>query len=104
MVIDMVSGDVPAIKPPAHAMIHDIWFYARWMVPMVIFAVALVTSQYWLPDPLSKVHAAQFQNIDSEHGAVCQRFGFQPTTDQFATCKAELLRLWNYHKNSEVIL
>jgi hypothetical protein len=85
-------------------MIHSVWYYARWMVPLAILAVGLITSQYWLPDPLSAVHAAQFQNVDFEHSAVCQRLGFQPATDQFVTCKADLLKLWNYHKDSEIIL
>jgi hypothetical protein len=95
----MISG--PSTKPAADAAI---WSYAKWMVPVAILAVGLVTSQYWLPDPLSEVHAAQLKDIDAEHGAVCQRLGFQRTADQFVTCKAELLKLWNYHKNSEIIL
>ena len=104
MVTDMLSGDHPATNSPTGPMHQKALWNMKWIVPIAILMVGLVTVQYWLPDPLAEAHAVQLQNIESENSSVCRKFGFQPNSDQFVTCKAELLKLWNYYKSSELVL
>jgi hypothetical protein len=74
-----------------------------WIVPAVIFSVGLVTIQFWMPDPFSEQRAAELRIVDSEHGALCRKWGFQLSSDQFVACKVDLLKLRSFHKSMEVI-
>jgi hypothetical protein len=73
-----------------------------WIVPAAIFSVGLITVGSWMPDPFSEQRAANLRMVDAEHGILCQKFGFQASSDQYSQCKAALLRLWDFHKDIEV--
>jgi hypothetical protein len=73
-----------------------------WIVPAVGLSVALITVQYWLPDPFSEQRAAQLRTVDAEHDLLCQRFGFPASSEQFLRCKGDLRKLWDFHKDMEV--
>jgi hypothetical protein len=74
-----------------------------WIVPAAILSTGLVTIQYWMPDPFSKQRAAELRIIDTEHGMLCQKWGFQLSSDQFAVCKVDLLKLRTFHKSMEIV-
>lgn len=73
-----------------------------WIVPAAIFSFGLVTVGSWMPDPFSEQRAANARMVDAEHGLLCQKLGLQDSSEQFAQCKAALLKLQDFHKDMEI--
>jgi hypothetical protein len=62
-----------------------------WLVPAVLGAIALVTINKWLPDPLASYHAEEARQLDVENEAVCRRF--VANEEQLTACKTEIMVL-----------
>jgi hypothetical protein len=96
----MQAHDDRMTARPAHLTRGALERYG-WIVPTVIFCVGLVTIPFWLPGPFNEYQAVRLRMVDSEHGALCRKLGFQLSSDQFADCKVDMLKLWEYHKKLE---
>jgi hypothetical protein len=73
-----------------------------WIVPATILSIGLLTAGSWVPDPFIEQREATLRVIDAAHGELCQKLGFQTSSDHFSQCKVALLKLWEFHKEMQV--
>lgn len=74
------QSDLPSATPPL-----------IWLIPATIGAIAVVTVNLWLPDPLASYHAEQARLMDDEDDVVCRKFVID--TERLPECRSEIRRL-----------
>ena len=74
---------------------------ASWLIPAVLGVGALVTIEYWMPDPLANLHAEQARLVNDEIDLECHKLATTP--DLFRDCTLELRRWRERDSGAEVL-